>query len=309
MQKIRSVSDLIDFYLKNKNDDEKIKEEILELIEFEIKYNDEKLKAEITPPYTFMLQLYQESIYLAYLAINGKREDLRLLKTEEKNALNVKFKLQPGSNIFFQAFENPDLLKGLIEKMDGTQSIIFIAIVFGYLTIKEISKYLQNKDDNKTEIEIKKVETEREKKLYETFENIIEILPEKRNFEEKKEEALLTPVITYKNNKLETKEFVIDNEKAEEIIKSKKIKLTEKETIIKEGCFYVDGIKGASNENIVTYYLKNDDEEIKIEIENKNYRAILFRNIGKIIFAKIEIVKENDNIKEKKLVELKEKCN
>jgi len=165
MEKIKSVSELIDFYLTNEIEDEKeLKEKILQLIEFEIKYEDEKLKAEITPPYTFMLQSYQESIYLAYLAVNGKREDLRLLKQEEKDALNVKFKIEPGSNIFLQAFENPDLLKGLIDKMDGTQSVIFISIVFGYLTIKEIMKYLQNKDDNKTEIEIKKIESEREKK-------------------------------------------------------------------------------------------------------------------------------------------------
>lgn len=145
------------------------------------------------------------------------------------------------------------------------------------------------------------------KKLYETFESIIETLPEKRVFEEKKEEALITPVLAYEDNKLKTKEITIDHKKAEEIIKSKKMKLNEKETIIKEGCFFVDGIKGASNEDIVTYYLKNDDEEIKIDISNKDFRAILFKNIGKIIFAKIEIVKENDKIIEKKILELNEK--
>ncbi|MEO2154450.1 MAG: hypothetical protein ABGW69_01445 [Nanoarchaeota archaeon] len=191
--------------------------------------------------------------------------------------------------------------------MDGTQSVIFIGIVFGYLTIKEIIKYLQNKNDNKTETEIKEIEAEREKKLYETFESIIETLPEKRVFEEKKEEALITPVLAYENNKLKTKEIIIDHKKAKEITKSKKMKLNEKETIIKEGCFFVDGIKGASNEDIVTYYLKNDDEEIKIDISNKDFRAILFKNIRKIIFAKIEIVKENDKIIERKILELNEK--
>ena len=308
MEKIKSISELINYYLEHKiSDDNELKEKMLELIEFEIKYDDEKLKAEITPPYTFMLQSYQESIYLAYLAINGKREDLRFLKQEEKEALNVKFKIKPGSNIFLQAFENPDLVKGLIDKMDGTQSVIFIGIVFGYLGIKELIKYLQNKNDNQKEIEIKKIDSEREEKLYETFKSIVETLPEKRNFEEKKEEALLTPVLTYENNKLETKEFSIDHKQAEERIKFKKNKLTEKETIIKEGCYYVDGLKGAS-EDITIYYLKNDDEEIKINIENNKYKSILLKNIGKIIFAKIEIIKEKNIIKKEKILELKENC-
>jgi hypothetical protein len=308
MEKIKSIEELIKFYLTNEiEDEEKFREKILELIEFEIKYNDEKLKAEITPPYTFMLQSYQESIYLGYLAISGKREDLRFLKQEEREALNVKFKLKPGSNRFTQAFENPDLLKGIFEKMSGEQIIIFISIIFGYLTITEISKYFKNKNDNEKEIKTKEIEAEREKKLYETFQNITETLPDKRNFEEKKEEALLTPLIAYKNNELQTQEVTIDYEQVQEIIKSKKQQLNEKETIIKEGYFYVDGIKNATNENVVTYYLKNDDEEIKIDVENKKHRAFLFQNIGKIIFAKIEIIKENKIVKDKKILDLKDK--
>jgi len=305
MNQIKTISEMIDFYLTNPIEDEnKLKEELIKSIEFQFKYNDKKLKAELTPPYTFMLQSYQESIYLAYLAINGKREDLRVLKQEEKEALNVKFKLKKGSNIFLQAFENPDLLKGMVDKMDAKQTLIFIGIVFGYLGYDKLLKYLKDKNDNQTDIEKTKIQSEREKKLYETFENITKILPENANFETKREEALLTPVITYEDNELETNEIKINHQQAQEILKSKKTSLPEKETIIIEGVYIIDGIKGLTKDK-TNYFLTNNQDEITIILDksdkNMHLRSKLLQNLNNKVKIKLIIKKENGIIKEKTL--------
>lgn len=306
MEKIKSVKQLIQFAIENDIDEIDIKE-LIEKIDFELKYENLPLKGEITQPYLDMLQKYQEATYFAYLAVNGKREDLRLLKDSEKQALSLKYKVEEGSNIVETALEHPDLIAKVLEDMTGSQKVVIVLIVFGYLTVSKLLDYLKSKAENARETERDKVQAEREEKLYETFQEVVKVLPEKRIFEEEKEDALIEPVLQYEGSKLKTEEIEIDTQKAKEIVNKRT--LPEKEEIIKEGCFIVDGIKGATSTS-TTYYLKTDDEEISIKLGDTEAdiakRAFLFKHIGKIVFAKIKIVKQDKAIKEKYILEVME---
>ena len=116
-----SVKELLEQIIKESSIDEDIKDQ-LSKISFRLKYNDPVLKAELTPPYLATLNEYQESVYFAYLSLSGKKEDLRYLTNEEKDALSLKFKIEEGSDIIDVMAENSDKLITLIgDKMDGTQ--------------------------------------------------------------------------------------------------------------------------------------------------------------------------------------------
>ena len=170
-EKILSVKNLLEQIINDGSNIDNNFTEKLEKISFRLKYNDPILKAELTPPYLATLNEYQESVYFAYLALSGKKEDLRYLTNEEKDALSLKFKIEEGSDIIDVMSENSDKLITLIGgKMDGTQILIFIIVLLGYLSLDKIKDIISEINSSKKD----NLNIEREKKLYETIEKISE---------------------------------------------------------------------------------------------------------------------------------------
>ena len=307
---LESIEDILNkYYAENIN-----YKEIIANLNLELKYNDPILKGELTTPYIDMLSQYQESVYLAYLAINGKKEDLRFLTTDEYNALNLKFKIEEGSDIIKTAVENAssleNLISGMADKMTGEQIVISILIIFGYLTIDKLGdkllKYKENIDNKKIDIEAKKLEhdkdmanIQREEKLYNAFTLVTEKL-DNNIFEKKRKEAMYKPLIAYPNNELKTVELEVTSEEAK-----KEMEFTEIETIIKEGIFIVDGIKGASGDSKIFWLKGSESKDISIQLTRSDTdimkAELLYSNMGKKVKAKIIIEKKDNKIIKKKL--------
>lgn len=223
-----SVKELLEQIIKESSIDEDIKDQ-LSKISFRLKYNDPVLKAELTPPYLATLNEYQESVYFAYLSLSGKKEDLRYLTNEEKDALSLKFKIEEGSDIIDVMAENSDKLITLIgDKMDGTQILISIIVLLGYLSLDKIKDIVGEINSSKKD----QLNIDREIKLYETIENISEKINDS-TFMKKRTEAIQKPLVAYANNELVTDEFKITSSEIS-IHKPKKIK---EETTI-EGEFF-----------------------------------------------------------------------
>ncbi|MEO2154779.1 MAG: hypothetical protein ABGW69_03130 [Nanoarchaeota archaeon] len=300
--KIKSIEDLLSNYDNIEIDN------LLKQISFELNYQDPILKAELTQPYLYTLEEFQKSVYLAYLALQGKKEDLRYLSEEEKTALRIKYKIEEGSDIISTLLEFPEKFLELFsqgfETMDSkdkkTTLIVVSLIVFGYLTITEIGDKVSEYENNKLQLEEKKENIQREVKLYDTFSKIVEKLDEKPQFEEKKQEALLKPVVEYPNNTLKTKEKTITHEQAKKILNKKPLPQKIEEII--EGVYIVDGIKGLTQPK-TTYYLTNNQETITLTLGKSDrelpLRSTLLSNLEKRVKIKLKITKENGITKEK----------
>jgi hypothetical protein len=111
MKPIKSITDLLQKYENYENI-----EDLIKAVSFELHYKDSKLKAELTQPYIETLEEFQKSVYYAYLAIQGKKENLIYLSEEEKNALRIKYKIKDGSDIINTLLEFPDKFLEIISK-------------------------------------------------------------------------------------------------------------------------------------------------------------------------------------------------
>lgn len=290
-----SVKELLEQIIKESSIDEDIKEQ-LSKISFRLKYNDPVLKAELTPPYLATLNEYQESVYFAYLSLSGKKEDLRYLTNEEKDALSLKFKIEEGSDIIDVMAENSDKLITLIgDKMDGTQILISIIVLLGYLSLDKIKDIVGEINSSKKD----QLNIDREIKLYETIENISEKINDS-TFMKKRTEAIQKPLVAYANNELVTDEFKITSSEIS-IHKPKKIK---EETTI-EGEFLVDGMTGMSS-NKRTFYLLSDSDKYSVQLKQNELDILkteqLLKALGKNITAKL-IIEKIDGLITNKIIE------
>lgn len=302
--KIESVQDLLIQYLEK----EVSHEELIKQISFELKYNDPLLKGELTTPYIEMLSGYQESAYLAYLLITGRSENLVFLTDKEKEALSLKFKIEEGSNIIESALENADNFQDLIEvgvnKMDGAQILILVAIIAGYLSLKKIADLIESIKTKKIEVDVSLANVEREKQLYNTFENMQKNLLNSK-FDQLKQDSIHKPLYAYENNCLITKEETTTSEQALEM-KINPIIATE--TI--EEVVMVDGVKGASeNGSHTTFWLiDKNSREFSIQLKSNDLdiarKGLLFKNMGKHIYIELEITRKDGVIKSKKINEI-----
>lgn len=284
MKEITSITELLEKYLTEEIDEI----ELIKSTSFRLIYEDPALKAELTTPYLKMMTEYQDSVYLAYLALSDKREDLRFLSSDEKDALLVKYKVKDGSNIIDISGIDIDFLLEFTKDMPPEYKLILFIALIGYLSIFAIKEIIKNKNEHKKdELHIK-----REEKLYEAIEKISEKLIDTK-YQNKREEALSIPLIAYENNKLKTKEFVITSEES-----LKKRTRLDKKTDIIEGNFLIDGITDFTSDEI-TLHLIIDGEKYKVR-QLKNSLNILknkdaYSALGKIINAKLTIVKQGDH--------------
>lgn len=290
-----SVKQLLEQIIDNENIDEIYKENISK-ISFRLTYNDPVLKAELTPPYLATLNEYQESVYFAYLSLSGKKEDLRYLTNEEKDALSLKFRIEEGSDIIDVMSENSDKLIALIgDKMDGTQILISIVVLLGYLSLDKIKDIISEINSSKKD----QSNIEREKKLYETIENISEKITDS-SFMKKRTEAIHKPLVAYPNNELVTDEFHLKSSEVT-IHKPKKIK----EEITIEGEFLVDGMTGMSSSKR-TFYLLTDSEKYSVQLKQNELDILktgqLLQALGKVITAKL-IMEKIDGVITNKIIE------
>ncbi len=291
---ITSVKSLLESVLNIEDDKELL--ERLKQVSFRLKYNDPVLKGELTPPYLATLNDYQESIYFAYLALNGKKEDLRYLTSEEKDALSLKFKIEEGSDIIDIMSENSDKLIDLIgDKMDGTQILISIVVLLGYLSLDKVKDIISEINNAKKD----RLSIDRETKLYDTIENIADKLVDS-SFMAKREEAIEKPLLAYEGNELVTDEFKIKSSE----LKTEKHKKVKEEMII-EGEFLVDGMTGMSGDKR-TFYLMNGNEKYSVQLRRSELDILkteqLLRALGKFIKAKL-IIKKVDGVITKKIIE------
>lgn len=290
-----SVKELLEQIIKESSIDENIKDQ-LSKISFRLKYNDPVLKAELTPPYLATLNEYQESVYFAYLSLSGKKEDLRYLTNEEKDALSLKFKIEEGSDIIDVMAENSDKLITLIgDKMDGTQILVSIIVLLGYLSLDKIKDIVGEINSSKKD----QLNIDREIKLYETIENISEKINDS-TFMKKRTEAIQKPLVAYANNELVTDEFKI---KSSEISIHKPKKIKEETTI--EGEFLVDGMTGMSS-NKRTFYLLSDSDKYSVQLKQNELDILkteqLLKALGKNITAKL-IIEKIDGVITNKIIE------
>jgi hypothetical protein len=102
-----------------------------------------------------------------------------------------------------------------------TVLVVFICILFGYLTIDAIGEKIEKIQEYKLKTEVQEKNIEREEKLYDTFIGIKTKIGDKPQFESKRQEALLKPVAEYKNKELITKEIKITHDKAKKILNKK----------------------------------------------------------------------------------------
>jgi len=291
---ITSVKGLLESVLNIEDDKELL--ERLKQVSFRLKYNDPVLKGELTPPYLATLNDYQESIYFAYLALNGKKEDLRYLTNEEKDALSLKFKIEEGSDIIDIMSENSDKLIDLIgDKMDGTQILISIVVLLGYLSLDKVKDIIAEINNAKKD----QLSIDRETKLYDTIENIADKIVDS-TFMEKREEAIEKPLLAYEGNELVTDEFKIKSSE----LKTEKHKKVKEEMII-EGEFLVDGMTGMSGDKR-TFYLMNGNEKYSVQLRRSELDILnteqLLRALGKFIKAKL-IIKKVNGVITKKIIE------
>lgn len=291
---ITSVKGLLESVLNIEDDKELL--ERLKQVSFRLKYNDPVLKGELTPPYLATLNDYQESIYFAYLALNGKKEDLRYLTNEEKDALSLKFKIEEGSDIIDIMSENSDKLIDLIgDKMDGTQILISIVVLLGYLSLDKVKDIITEINNAKKD----QLSIDRETKLYDTIENIADKIVDS-TFMEKREEAIEKPLLAYEGNELVTDEFKIKSSE----LKTEKHKKVKEEMII-EGEFLVDGMTGMSGDKR-TFYLMSGNEKYSVQLRRSELDILnteqLLRALGKFIKAKL-IIKKVNGVITKKIIE------
>jgi len=107
--------------------------------------------------------------------------------------------------------------------MDGTQILISIIVLLGYLSLDKIKDIISEINSSKKD----QLNIDREKKLYETIENISEKITDS-TFMQKRTEAIQKPLVAYENNELETAEFKI---KSSEVAIQKPKKVKEETTI------------------------------------------------------------------------------
>ncbi len=305
MEKIKSIEDL----LKNYQNYESF-EDLLTAISFELHYKDPKLKAELTQPYVFTLEEFQKSVYYAYLAIQGKKENLIYLSEEEKTALRIKYKIEDGSDIIDTLLEFPEKFLEIFSKgfenMESkdkkTVLVVLIVFIFGYLTIDKIGEKIIEIEEISSKTELQEKNIEREEKLYDAFVNLKTKVGENPQYENKRQEAILKPVAEYKDNELVTKEVKITHDEAKKILSKKTLPKKIEEII--EGIYIVDGIRGLTKDK-TTYYLTNNQEEIIITLGKSEkelpLRSKLLDNLNKEVKIKLRIVKENEATKEKVL--------
>lgn len=291
---ITSVKSLLESVLSIDDDKELVDQ--LKQVSFRLKYNDPVLKGELTPPYLATLNDYQESIYFGYLALNGKKEDLRYLTNEEKDALSLKFKIEEGSDIIDIMSENSDKLIDLIgDKMDGTQILISIVVLLGYLSLDKVKDIIAEINNAKKD----QLYIDREKKLYDTIENIANKIVDS-SFMEKRKEAIEKPLLAYEGNELVTDEFKIKSSDVK-TVEHKKIK----EEIIIEGEFLVDGMTGMSGDKR-TFYLISGNEKYSVQLRRAELDILkteqLLKALGSFVEAKL-IIKKVDGIITKKIIE------
>ncbi len=290
-----SVKELLKQIIEQPSVDDNIKDKLSKIC-FRLKYNDPVLKAELTPPYLATLNEYQESVYFAYLSLSGKKEDLRYLTNEEKDALSLKFRIEEGSDIIDVMAENSDKLITLIgDKMDGTQILISIIVLLGYLSLDKIKDIVGEINSSKKD----QLNIDREIKLYETIENISEKITDS-TFMKKRTEAIQKPLVAYENNELVTDEFKI---KSSEISIHKPKKIKEETTI--EGEFLVDGMTGMSS-NKRTFYLLSDSEKYSVQLKQNELDILkteqLLKALGKNITARL-IIEKIDGVITNKIIE------
>lgn len=300
--KIESVQDLFISYLTK---DISVLQ-LINQIDFQLKYNDPKLKGEVTTPYIEMLSGYQESVFYAYLILNGRDENLIYLKDNEKKALNLKFKVEKGSDIFRTMLENLDqylkIIEGAISKMTGEQILVAIALMFGYLTVSQLIKLVKDIKERRIQFDTQKLNTDRETALYKTFESIIENMQNKK-FDTLKQESLHKPLYEYPNNQLITAEENITSEQA----LAMRIQPEVTKQVMK-GIFMVDGIRGASSsKSHTTFWLidEKDDYDFSVQLGTSALdvlrRGMLYENIGKHIYLDFEVIRKDGIIKAKKI--------
>lgn len=298
-QNIESVQELFIRYLEEQSS----YKDLLERINFKFKYNDPRLQGEITPAYIEMLSKYQESIYFAYLVSQGKGEDLKNLKDEEKQALSLKFKVKDGSDIFHSMIENLDNFVKLADgKMTGEQIIIFAGIAAGYLTLSKVIELINNMQKRKIAYTLHKDNIDREKELYKTFSEMASTMQHKK-FNDIKLKALHQPLYEYDGNVLITAEETITSKEAERMRVQPKIT-----TQYYKGLYFLDGLRGAGeNTSHTTYWLidEKNDHTFSIQLGKNELdtlrKGLLNENIGKNIYLDLEIKRKDGLISSKKI--------
>jgi uncharacterized protein YjbI with pentapeptide repeats len=275
----------------SKIDAEASNEEIYELVHsiaFKLSYSDSELEGDITMPYIDMLKSYQENIYLTYLSFVGRREELTYLTKREKNALELKFKVDANNSIYIIPYKIDYIVKNMIECAIGPKEILLsVCAIVGYLPTKFIKKAIKEKLE------------ETDDTITDTF---IRVSRRLKNSEakDKKIEVILKPIDDNSEVSLKTRETTFTNKSLATKTTSKRI-----EEIEIEDEFLVDGVKGLSSRKS-TFYLVNDEDsyEVKVGIEQSDVKDILLQNLRKTVSATICIEKVNDEVVRQSIIDI-----
>lgn len=268
---IKSFDDI--FYYYSKVNDGEINDQVLSIsvdnflenFEFILSYNDslDRLHGTIDVTLASAIVDLQDFINNLYKVI--KYQDApHTLSDEELAALRIYVKVSDGSTK--EIIKNTrKLLEKMVENMTGKEKVIVVAIVSMALTAgyigNEYFDYLKQKDENQTTIQADEQETERTKAIIKGFSDVnreIQLRPLYKEAIKSGQKAVLKPVKQNNSytlqpsdnlnddNKTIKNEYIVDEEKAKKILKSKR---STSETDIINDSFFVKYIEALEEDN------------------------------------------------------------
>jgi uncharacterized protein YjbI with pentapeptide repeats len=261
---------------------------IVRSIAFKLDYQDTDLSGEITMPYIDMMKGYQNNVYLTYLSFAGRREELTYLTKREKNALELKFKLDENNSVYVTPYKIDYIVQNMIECAIGPKEILLsVCAIVGYLPTKQIKKCIKEKLEDKDDT------------VNDTFVRVSRRL-KNSEAKDKKLEVILSPVADNDSITLKTAEDIFTNKSLSAKTTSKRI-----EEIEIEDEFLVDGVKGLSSSKPI-FYLVNDEDtySIKVGLEQSKIKEVLLKSLRKTVSATISIEKVNDEVVRQSIIEI-----
>lgn len=267
---------------------------------FSVKFN--KYKACLNAPAAQVIINFQNTIYkIAALHMKGK-PDIRLLTNEEKQLLEVPFKITESSTIE-EAVELLKTIKGLIkmlpEKHRAAALVAILFVVFGYLSW---DRYLEYKEKMETppafELAIEK--------MHEQNSALTEIIS-------KHEKSLLTELGEV-DKEVEFQDESFSQDELQSIKRNKYPKKQIKEISNLKGVFTINDInikdnyliveENASSDPIKIYY---SSEDLLAQMQDiKNHLKDAIDNEGKRFSIEATIVKKNKKVDTRALIKISE---
>ncbi|MCK9337757.1 MAG: hypothetical protein M0P43_08005 [Arcobacteraceae bacterium] len=281
---IKSLDDIFYYYSKVKDgevNDEALSisvDDFLENFEYILDYKDSLNRLHGTIDVTLASAIIDLQNFINNLYKVIKYQDApHTLSDEELSALRIYVKITDGSTK--EIIKNTrKLLEKMVENMTGTEKVIVVAIVSMALTAGYIGNqyldYLKKQDENNKTIQNNQQETERTKAIIKGFSDVNREIQLKALYTEaikNGQKAVLKPVRQNNSytlqpsdnldeeNKTIKSTYIIDGEKAKQILKSKR---STSETDIINDSFFVKYIEALDDNNKYKVKLVSTSAEI-----------------------------------------------